>query len=123
MKFTRDQISRVTIRRVESGAIKVGDELVHSDVALTGEEIIRDWQASRIGELSEEDLQPLFASDPELILLGTGRQPIFPPRELVFALARRGVGLEAMDTAAACRTFNILVSEGRRVAAVLIIKE
>ena len=123
MKFTRDQISNVTIRHVESGTINIGDELVCDNIALTTNEIIRDWQACVIEELTEQDFEPLFVSEPELILLGTGSQLIFPPRELVFSLARRGIGLEAMDTAAACRTFNILVSEGRRVAAVLIIKD
>ncbi len=123
MKFTRHPISNVTIRRVEPGAIKVGDELVRDNIALTTDEIIHDWQASVIEELTEDDIEPLLASEPELILLGTGPLSIFPPRELVFSLARRGIGLEAMDTAAACRTFNILISEGRRVAAVLIVKE
>ena len=123
LKFTRDQISKVTIHHVESGAIKVGDRLVRDNIAVTADEIIRDWQASVIAELTEDDFEPLIASEPEMILLGTGTRPVFPPRELVFSLARRGIGLEAMDTAAACRTFNILIGDGRRVAAVLIIKE
>ena len=103
-------------------AIKVGDQLLRDNFAITADEIVRDWQAGAIAELTEDDFAPLIASEPELILLGTGQLPVFPPRELVFSLARRGLGLEAMDTAAACRTFNILISEGRRVAAVLIVK-
>ena len=58
-------------------------------------------------------------SDPEIIVLGTGQSNIFAPRELVFAMARRGVGFEVMNSAAAARTFNVLAGEGRRVAAVL----
>ena len=123
MKFTRHQISKVTIRHVEPGAIKIGDEFVRDNIALTADQTIHDWQASVIEELTEDDFEPLLASEPELILLGTGPLSVFPPRELVFSLARRGIGLEAMDTPAACRTFNILISEGRRVAAVLIVKE
>lgn len=123
MKFTRDQNSKVTIRGVEPGAIKVGDQLIRDNVALTVDKVIRDWQPSVIEELTEDDFEPLIASGPEMILLGTGSKPVFPPRELVFALARRGIGLETMDTAAACRTFNILVGDGRRVAAVLIVKD
>lgn len=122
MKFTKDQISNITIRHIESGTINIGGELVCNNIALTTNGIIRNWQACVIEELTEQDLGPLFVSEPELVLLGTGPQLIFPPRELFFALARRGIGLEAMDTAAACRTFNILASEGRRVAAVLIVK-
>ncbi|MDC0178628.1 MTH938/NDUFAF3 family protein [Woeseiaceae bacterium] len=122
MKFTKDQISNITIRHIESGTINIGGELVCNNIALMTNGIIRNWQACVIEELTEQDLGPLFVSEPELVLLGTGPQLIFPPRELFFALARRGIGLEAMDTAAACRTFNILASEGRRVAAVLIVK-
>lgn len=123
MKFTRDQISKVTIRHVESGAVKVGDQLVHDNIALTADHLIRDWRTSVVGELTADDLAPLIDSSPELILLGTGQRAVFPPRELVFSLARQGIGLEVMDTAAACRTFNILIAEGRRVAAVLIVRE
>ena len=62
--------------------------------------------------LSREDSETL-------LLLGTGSESLFAPRELTFALARRGIGLEAMSTAAAARTFNVLAGEGRRIAAVL----
>jgi len=123
LKFTRHQVSNVTIRHVEPGAIRVGDKVVRDNIALTADEIIQEWPASVIEELTEDDFEPLLTSEPELILLGTGPLSVFPPRELVFSLARRGIGLETMDTAAACRTFNILISEGRRVAAVLIVKE
>ncbi len=123
MKFTRDQTTNVTIHRIESGAITVGNQRLCENFALTTDEVLDDWQASVIEELTENDFKPLIASAPELILLGTGTKPIFPPRELVFSLARQGIGLEAMDTAAACRTFNILISEGRRVAAVMIVKD
>ena len=123
LKFTRDQTTNVTIHRVEAGTITVGNQRLSENFALTAEEVFSDWQAPSIEELTEEDFEPLIASTPELILLGTGSKPQFPPRELVFSLARRGIGLEAMDTAAACRTFNILISEGRRVAAVMIVKD
>jgi uncharacterized protein len=123
LKFTRDQVSNVTIRQVDSGSIRVGDEHLHGSFALTPDEIIRDWTACNIEKLSQDDFEPLIAAGPELILLGTGSKPVFPPRELVFSLARRGIGLETMDTAAACRTFNILVADGRKIAAVLILKD
>jgi uncharacterized protein len=55
------------------------------------------------------------------VILGTGERSVFPPRELTFAFARRRVGLEVMNTGAAARTFNVLVGEGRRLAAILYI--
>jgi uncharacterized protein len=122
VQFTRDQISSITIRRIEPGTITVGEQRLCENFALIADEVISDWHTSAIDEMTENDFKPLIDSAPELILLGTGSKPVFPPRELVFSLARRGIGLEAMDTAAACRTFNILISEGRRVAAVMIVR-
>ena len=121
MKFSRDDTTELTIRRIEAGAITVGEERLTHDVALTAERILRDWKTPAIAELRVEDLDALLADKPEVIVLGTGSAQRFPPKELTFALARRGIGLETMDTAAACRTFNILVGEGRRPAAVLVV--
>lgn len=74
-----------------------------------------------MAQLTARDFETLFANSPEIVLLGTGQSHVFPPRELTFAFARRGVGLECMNTAAAARTFNVLASEGRQVAAVLFL--
>lgn len=122
MKITREEKTELTIRRVESGAITIGDETLTRSVALTVDRIIREWPERRIRDLTIADLDPLLADEPEMIVLGTGDSQRFPRNELLFALARRGIGLETMDTRAACRTFNILVAEGRRPAAVLFIE-
>ena len=66
-----------------------------------------------------EHLMGLMEAEIDIILLGTGSANVFPPRDLVFAMARRGIGFEIMDTPAAARTFNLLAGDGRRVAAVL----
>ena len=88
LKFTRHQISSITIRHVEPGAIKIGDKLVRDNIALTADEIIHEWQASVIEELTEDDFEPLLASEPELILPGTCPFSVFPPLELLFSFAR-----------------------------------
>ena len=123
MSFTRDQISAVTVRKVEPGAITIGDESISENIVLFRDEIARGIAIANTDQLSEQDLEELLAKQPEIVIFGTGWQAQRPPRELVFAMARRGIGFETMDTPAACRTFNILVSEGRDVAAVLIISE
>jgi uncharacterized protein len=121
MLIARDQSSPVTVHHVEPGEIRIGRETLTENVVLTPEGAIRAWPAPDVGRLDEHDLASLIEARPEVIVLGTGWRPVFPPRELVFALARRGIGLESMTTPAACRTFNILVNEGRRAAAALII--
>ena len=74
-----------------------------------------------VESLTVDDLAILIETGPELILLGTGNRQLLPNRDLMFAMARRGIGLEVMDTPAAARTFNVLVGEGRSVAAVLFL--
>lgn len=123
MLIARDENSPVTVRHVEPGEIRIGRETITENVVLTVDREIRDWPAPDVANLEERDLEELIESEPEMIVLGTGWLAVFPPRELVFALARRGIGLETMTTPAACRTFNILVNEGRRAAAALIVKE
>jgi len=121
MKFSRESSSAVTIRRIEQGLIKIGDEEYAENVILFRDSVHRGFSPARPGSLSEEDLGSLITEGPEMIIFGTGWQASLPPRELVFALARKGIGFETMDTPAACRTFNILVGEDRDVAAVLLI--
>ncbi|MDH3747233.1 MAG: MTH938/NDUFAF3 family protein [Gammaproteobacteria bacterium] len=119
MKFTRELSTSITIRNVAAGEIHIGDEIYRKTIALTTAEIIDDWQAKPISELAPEDFMLLLEFGPELIVLGTGERNIFAPKQVTFALARQGIGLEVMDTAAAARTFNVLAGEGRRVAALL----
>ena len=107
------------IRNATATGICIGDEVFKRTIALTTDAILDDWPEKAIEDLTESDFTPLLDSRPAVIVLGTGASNIFPPRELVFALARRGIGLEFMDTAAAARTYNVLASEGRQVAAIL----
>lgn len=109
------------IRRQDPGKIVVNEQALHTSVIVTPDKIITDWPPRCIGDVTEDQLAVIVALLPELILLGTGPQLRFPHPRLPQSLARQGIGLEVMDTAAACRTFNILVSEDRMVAAALII--
>lgn len=120
MKFTRESHSAVTVRHVEQGLIKIGAEVVTDDVVLFRDSV-QAWTPANAGEITATDLAGLIAQQPEIILFGAGWQPGLPPRELVFALARKGIGFEMMDTPAACRTFNILIGEDRDAAAVLLV--
>jgi uncharacterized protein len=122
MKVAQDPVFAVTVRHVERGAITIGDEVIKENVVLLRDKVLRGWNVKDLRAITIADLEDTLAHQPEIILFGTGWRNCLPPRELVFALARRGIGLETMDTPAACRTFNILVSEERNVAAVLIVE-
>jgi len=121
MKFSRESSSAVTIRSVEQGRIKIGDEEISENVVLFRDSVLRGFSPAESGNLSEQDIESLIAEGPEMIIFGTGWIATLPPRDLVFALARKGIGFETMDTPAACRTFNILIAEDRDVAAVLLV--
>lgn len=82
--------------------------------------VTADWRPVDVDDLREADLEPIFALKPELVLLGTGNKQRFPSIAVRGAFAKRGLALETMDFGAACRTFNILVQEERRVCAALL---
>ena len=121
MKFTLDTPAPLMIRTVSRQGIGIGEETYAHAIALTSPGEVEAWVEKPIVDLTIEDFEALLATSPELIVLGTGERYQFAPRELSFTLARRGIGLEVMDTAAAARTFNILAAENRLVAAVLYV--
>ena len=97
------------------------DGRVYECVLLTPERA-EDWAPPPIAELGIGHLSAIIAPDrpPEFLILGTGRVMAFPPRALVRALDERGIGLEAMDSRAAARTWGMLRGEGRWIAAALM---
>lgn len=119
LKFTRDLPGTLTIRSVGPDGIRVLDELHDESIVLTPDAVLHTWHNTAVDELAEDDFETVFAEQPEIVVLGTGGAHTFPPREIMFAFARRGIGFEVMDTAAAARTFNVLANEGRKVVAVL----
>ncbi len=121
MKFTLESPPAITIRSTSDREIRIGNRVWSEPIALTPEGVLEDWVPVPVESLTFDDLAVLIDTGPALIVLGTGNQQLLPNRDLMFAMARRGIGLEVMDTPAAARTFNVLVGEGRSVAAVLFL--
>jgi len=123
MKFTLEPPSRHNlIRSYSDHEIVIGEQRVHRSCIVTAERLITDWEPQEFAALALSHLEALLALEPELVLLGTGASQRFAPAALRAALTERGVGLEAMHLGAACRTFNVLVQEERRVAAALFLR-
>jgi uncharacterized protein len=122
MKFHQDRTIANTVSGWRSGEIVVGERVMRNSFILTAEEIVTPWSGRSVATLTLEDMAPVLALAPTIILLGTGACIDFPGAELSAAILARGIGFEVMDTPAACRTFNILVHERRPVAAALIIE-
>ncbi len=113
--------ARKMIDRYGGGGFHIGGEGFKSSV-LVASTVAVAWSARGPEELTVESLAPLFAAGAvfDLLLLGCGPRLSVPSTALRAALRSRGIALEPMDTGAACRTFNVLTSEERRVAAALI---
>jgi uncharacterized protein len=94
----------------------------HVVPVLVTQESIQPWNVSTYAALAGEHLAALLAFHPEIVILGTGATLRFPDPAVTRPLAAAGVGVEVMDTQAACRTFNILTSEGRRVIAAVFVE-
>lgn len=103
------------------GFIEINRIRYTSGVLLTPERV-DPWPVASFDALAEADLERLLALQPEVALLGTGTTQRFPHPRLSRSLAAARIGLEVMTTAAACRTYNILMAEGRRVAAALLLE-
>ena len=102
--------------------VRIGETEYRQNLIVTPDAVVPGWAPAGFGALTEEDFAALLAHRPELVLLGTGRAQRFPHPRLLQALSGARIGVEAMDTRAACRTFNILVAEDRRVVAALVLE-
>jgi uncharacterized protein len=110
------------IRSYARGQITVNQEVHTASLIVTPERVIADWRPRRFDDLQAGDFDVIAAMAPEVVLLGTGERLRFPPPTLTRALVGAQIGFEAMDTGAACRTYNVLMSEGRRVLAALLME-
>lgn len=123
MKFSLDNNGvQFRIDAYATDSIRVSGRDYSESLIVTPEQIIPHWQPAPVKELLPQDMEQVVALGLQVLLLGTGLTLQFPPPPLMAGLAAKGIGLEVMDTAAACRTYNILAAEGRRVGAALIIE-
>ena len=102
------------------GELRLRDRVLTSSAILTATEVL-PWQASSAATLTPEVLEPVLGLAVEVVLLATGARQVWPAPAVLAHVAARGVGLEVMDLGAACRTFNLLVGDQRKVALAAIL--
>jgi uncharacterized protein len=123
MKFTLEPgIPGNLIRGYSDTELRIGAQRIERSCILSAERLITDWEPAAFADLTAAHLGAIFALEPELVLLGTGPTQRFPTAEVRAAFLRRRIGIEAMQLGAACRTFNVLVQEGRRVVGALFLR-
>jgi len=103
------------------GRILIDGRSYQEGLILSPERIISGWGPSTPAKLTSEHVAELMALAPQVILIGTGARQVLPPIEVLETALARGVGIEIMDTGAACRTYNLLMAEGRKVAVGLMV--
>lgn len=122
MRFTLEKPPGANLfTGVGPGRVRVGEQWFSCSLVVSAAQLVPDWPAASAATLDLEGLAPALQLAPEILVLGTGDRIRFPDGALFAALAARGIGLEVMDTAAACRTYNVLVNEDRPVVAALIL--
>ena len=122
MRFTQDPSSaRNVIRSYTPGELKINDEVFHRPLIVGPSTIAPGPEVRDAAELTAAHTADIVALEPELVLIGTGARQVFPAAEFGVPFLRAGIGFEVMDTGAACRTFNVLVAEHRRVVALLLV--
>lgn len=111
------------IRSAEADSLKIDEETYTRSLILTPERLVPDWPVGGLDEFTRERLDELLELEPDVVLIGTGETLRFPEPWVFGRCYERGIGIEAMDTLAACRTYNVLVSEERQVVAGFILRE
>lgn len=118
MRLVLDSDSHINlVRRYGNGEIVVGEQLITRPLIITPTQLLLEWQATSLGELTEPQLEPLFALGADVVLLGAGETQLFASASVRASFRARRIALECMTLGAACRTYNVLAGEQRSVAA------
>ena len=121
MQLTLESSKGIIIRSWSPGALQINDDLIVSNCIVHADRVYSDWQPRAIADIHLNDFSQALELKPEVILFGTGKSQLFPHIELITMIMQQGIAFETMDTAAACRTFNVLNGESRSVVAALIV--
>jgi uncharacterized protein len=114
--------AKYQIRSYLPGRIQINDTILTSSLIVSPDTLIENWSPQTVTELTAAMLEQIPSLNPDILLIGTGSSLVFLRTEVYGELINLGIGVEVMDTSAACRTFNALSAENRRVVAALIIK-
>ena len=122
MKIEREQAEGKNLfTGYGAGYVEINKKRYGASLVVSADRLVADWPIGSVAEISADHLAAILDLKPEIVLLGTGAGFVFPERARLALLYNAGLGVEVMDTAAACRTYNILLGEGRDVVAALIV--
>lgn len=111
------------LRGADGRSALVNTQRLQHSFIIAPEQLIEHWPVTAAHQLQPEDFAPLWALNPELLLLGTGETQQFPSPAVLAVCLQQGIGIEVMNNAAAARTYSVLAGEGRRVVAGFLFPE
>lgn len=114
---------RYQIRGYAKDYIQVNDQKIRHSIIVMPNQLVDPWPPHRIADLTTDYLQTIIDLRPSIVLLGSGEDLAFPDAALLNVFYQQKIGIEVMNNGAACRTYTVLMSEGRNVAAALLIAE
>ena len=122
MKLSEDKPANShIIRGYDSHSIDINGKLYTQSLVVSKQHLVTDWPVKSVADLNQSTLAALLVIQPEVVLIGTGLRLQFPHPECYASLLNQGIGVEFMDSGAACRTYNILLGEERKVIAGIIL--
>ena len=122
MKFAQDtQDQGYVITAYDDDSVSINGKPFKQSLIISASQLDENWNLDSIEFLQNEHIDKILLFKPELIIIGTGNRLVFPAVETYAAIIQQGIGIDFMDTGAACRTYNILMSEGRDVVTGLIL--
>ena len=122
MHINKETPDSHTIRSYTDAQIIVGSDIYKHSTIISRDQIISPWNVSSVAELNEETIEPLLQQNPDIILIGHPSITVSVPIAVLSYLSKKRIGMECMSIGAACRTFNVLLNEQRKVVAGIIMK-
>ncbi len=123
IKLDRTDDSLNRINSYSAGQIMIAQKTYQSSLLVSPDTIVPDWPPNSFSDLATSHMDQIITLAPEIVILGTGKSLTFPSELLLQAITERSIGIEIMDTGAACRSYNFLLGEGRHVVAALFMIE
>lgn len=109
------------VRHADAASVTIIDRVFRRSLIVSARQVVEDFAARLVSDIDASAIEAILALNPEVVLLGTGARAHFPAQRVLAEFLKRGIGLETMDNAAAARTFNVLVGEGRQAVGVFLL--
>jgi len=123
MKIQPDTTDKLSITSYSDAWISVNGQTYPHSLFVSSAGEIQPWSSASLDNMGSKEFNFLLESNCEILIWGTWGKPKFPSQQVLMSFSKQGIGVESMDTAAACRTFNILANEGRKVCAILLLAD